>query len=106
MTVKYEVNTWMTVKYEVKTFGKDRIVQVKCVKETEKTLWVETENWRGRKNVSMRRKDPDFYDTWEEAHAELLKRAEANLNHARLALQRAQGEYGNVKGMANPDVQP
>lgn len=44
----------------------------------------------------------NYFQTWDEAHAQLLKTAEARVQNARDELQRANDKLGNVKGMRKP----
>lgn len=43
-----------------------------------------------------------FHATWEDAHKALTEYAEVELKNARRALEKAQGHYGNVRGMKSP----
>ena len=48
-----------------------------------------------------------FFHTWEDAHACLMTEANRQLDRARRALARAQGDHDRVKGMKKPeDAQP
>lgn len=59
---------------------------------------------RGRERRDAKTSDCDqYHDSWDAAHAFLLARADRRLNAARRALQLAQSEYGNVKGMKKPE---
>lgn len=46
----------------------------------------------------------NYFDTWEDAKAFLLDEAQKSIDAARRELQRAQAEYGNIKGMKNPEA--
>jgi hypothetical protein len=88
-----------------------QIEPVECTRDTGKSVWVLERPFsmfkaeKQRPPVERRRaKVPDFHDTWEEAHAYLLGRAEVALVAARRSLQIAQDAYGNVKGMKRPNV--
>jgi hypothetical protein len=73
------------------TFSEIRPVTVE--KFTDNTVWI-----AGRRHA--RKTDGvAYYPNWEDAHAFLVRKAEAELQYARVALQRAQGKHGNVVGM-------
>ena len=100
----------MLVKWKTDYSGKT-IERVECTRETESTVWVleDQTGWfdqqagKPPKMVERRRqKDGTYHDTWELAHAYLLALATQNLEAARLNLARAQGHYGNLKGMKPP----
>lgn len=48
---------------------------------------------------ARRAKAGTYFPTWTEAHQHLLRLTQRELDAARLALARAQGRHGNVKGM-------
>jgi hypothetical protein len=91
----------MIVKYEIKLYGSDRIVTINCVKETEKTLWIETE-WNKRKSIHQRRKCSDLHDTWQSAYAELIRRAHAEIGGAQNRLRRAESDLAEIKALTEP----
>jgi hypothetical protein len=41
----------------------------------------------------------NWHDTWEDAHAFLIERAEAEVQTLRNQLEQAKGRLGNIKGM-------
>ena len=43
-----------TIKWEIKRWGKDRIEPVKAVKESDKTLWIESVDYRGTPFINQR----------------------------------------------------
>jgi hypothetical protein len=88
----------MTIKYEIKRYGKDRIVPINCVRETEKTLWIEFER-NGQRSVVQRRKCSDFHDTWQSAHDWLITMAHAKIDSARRSLQRDEAELVEIKSL-------
>lgn len=65
-------------------------------KFTDSSVWI-----GGRRNVRLTN-HMSYFPTWDEAHTHLLQRTKADLDSARQRLQRAQGLYGNVKGMQRP----
>ena len=73
-----------------------RIEPINVDRESDACVWI---NGRRKNKVST---DEIIFDSWDEAKAWLLQRAEKKLNSARRQLERAQGEYGNVKGMKPP----
>jgi hypothetical protein len=102
---KTNIGTWSS---------SDKIERVECTRETAKCVWplVDMRSWaektEGTKPPCMqegprRDKGSDYHDTWEAAHATLLADAERRLDSARMALTRAQGHHGNVKGMKKPE---
>ena len=91
-----------TIKWEIKKWGPDRILPVKVVKETDKTLWIERIDYRGKPSIDQRRKTNDFYDTWETAHNELLRRVKENVERQVRELNRARSELGEIVKMKPP----
>ena len=85
----YRTNKWYT-----------NIVEVEVTRFNDKSIWkiVNGKERREGRNSEIY----NYHTTWKEAHDFLLKCAEEKLNNARLALQKAQGEYGNIKGMKEP----
>ena len=90
-------------KYEIRNYGKDRIVPIKCVKETEKTLWIEFE-WLGQKSVCQRRKCSDIHDTWADACVELIRRTQLKISTAEIDLKRAQAELAEISALQDPTM--
>lgn len=74
----------------------DGITPVECERESEQCVWINS------RRIAKRSDYDNYFDTWEEAHAFLLGRAEGALQSARRMLGRAQGTHGNVKGMRKP----
>lgn len=75
-----------------------RIERLEVVKESSKMATV-----IDRYGEPMtRRKGIYVFDTWAEAHAELTRRAEVQLNQARRILDRTQGFADNVREMKPP----
>lgn len=90
----------MTTKFEVEGYGwsHGRISPIQITRETDTSVWV------GSRRHAKRTEYRCFFDTWEEAHAFLMQRAEIRLTHARRSLQNAQDILGNVKGMKKPEA--
>ncbi len=85
------------IKYKIEDFW-TRIEKVEIIKETAKML-LRSDGGREYKSCSYYR----YFDTWDEAHKELLERCEGKVNSLRLQLNQVKGELGNVKGMKKPD---
>ena len=58
-------------------------------------------SWNSRPTESRVSRD-GFFDTWDEAKAFLLERAEKKVNSARRTLELARADLGNVKGIKPP----
>ncbi len=86
----------------------DRIAKVECSKVTEKSVWLLTNLCSMQHNLAKPIREArtaphhSYHETWEDAHAYLMARAEKKLENARFQLQAAQGHYGNIKGMKKP----
>jgi hypothetical protein len=96
MSTKYVVHLWAS-----------KIHAYECDKETAAFVWLK--GFRSADGSVKKGKMSDVFDTWEEAHAELTRRADAHLNAARRQLEQAQGFADNVRGMKPPqgeEVQP
>jgi hypothetical protein len=89
------------VKYEIKSYGPDRIVPINCVRETEKTLWIEYE-YRGHKQVSQRRKSCEFHDTWQSAYDHLIATAQLRITSARRSLHHAEAALAELETLSAP----
>lgn len=64
--------------------------------------WNDTSVWIGGRRRTRVSAWQALFPTWQEAHAHLLAEAELKLIAARRALELAQGEHGNIKGMKEP----
>jgi hypothetical protein len=91
-----------TIKWEINKWGPDRILPVKVVKETDKTLWIERIDYRGKPSINQRRKTNDFHDTWEAAHNELFKRTSENVERQKRELNKARSNHGEILKMKPP----
>ena len=91
----------MIVKYEIQRYGPDRIVPINCVRETEKTLWIEYE-YRGRKQVAQRRKSCEFHDTWQSAYDHLIATAQLRITSARRSLHQAEAALAELEALSEP----
>jgi hypothetical protein len=93
--------------FRTSDWGAERIKRVKVIKATAKTVVFE-DDWMGKTIQQTERRETvnhGIFDTWQEAHAWLLARAENSLNDARRRLEQAQGLYGNIKGMKKPEYE-
>jgi hypothetical protein len=94
-----------------------KIEQVECSKVTDKSVFIVAEpNWKGemyrlrtpqRENIASGYRS--YHETWADAHAAILAKAEQDIFSARLNLRRAQNEHGRIQAMKPPadaEVQP
>jgi electron transfer flavoprotein alpha subunit len=91
-------------KFKTERYYPARIAEMEVLRETAQCVYVAETRFRRPERREM--KETDFHrihDSWEEAHAHLLERAERALINARQALQQAQDVLGNVKGMRKPE---
>ena len=87
-----------------------KIQRVECSKVTEKSVFLVAEsNWKGEmyrfskpQRESIICGHRSYHKTWADAHAALLTKAAHSVHNARLQLERAQGDYGRIKGMKPP----
>jgi hypothetical protein len=91
------------IKYKTDRYAPTKIEVVEVLRETEKTVYrasvcIGRPEYREAKKTEYHQ----YHDTWEAAHAHLLKRATTVLENARAGLALAQGTLGNVKGMKPP----
>lgn len=87
------------VKYRAQTcwHSSMRIDRMEFVRETDKFL-VDS---RGSRHAKVSNYGT-FFDTWADAHAELVRVADANQNEKRRNLELAQSYVDNVRGMKEP----
>jgi hypothetical protein len=79
------------------------IKPVQCTKVTAGFVWpVERNGCRESRESAWN----SYHETWADAHAALLAKAERELAGARLRLEHAQGELGRIKGMKPPVEEP
>ena len=81
----------------------DEIKPVQCTKVTAGFVWPVELNGRRESRESDWN---SYHETWADAHAALLAKAERELTAARLRLEHAQGELGRIKGMKPPAEMP
>jgi hypothetical protein len=79
------------------------IDQVSCVKVTELYVWP-VDPHSGREPFMERRYSSwaSYHETWADAHAAMLAKAELELDAARSRLERAQNEHGRIQAMKPP----
>ena len=94
----------MLTKYKIKgRYPEAKIEEVEVLRETAQCIFVPAN--KANSNPSGERKElkmtdwAEHYDTWEDAHAALMAKAERQVTNARRALEIANGFAGNVKGM-------
>jgi hypothetical protein len=91
------------------TKWRNDIERVECARETDSSVWLLTDLlYRdGRRLKTPQRQaracaNHKYHDSWEQARDHLLVVAERRLVAARRELEKAQGAYGNIKGMKPP----
>jgi hypothetical protein len=96
------------VKFKFRTgYWGDEIVKVECINETAKMLTTREKGF-GANGKVFDRKHPKisdrtcYFDTWAEAKALLMSRAESKVLAARRSLELANANLGNIKGMKPP----
>ena len=72
---------------------------VQCTKVTAGFVWPVERNGRRESRASDL---VSYHETWADAHAAMLHKAELELDAARRQLERAKGDYGRIKGMKPP----
>lgn len=77
------------------------IEKVKCIEETQRFVCFKRIR-RGNERVERIAKGSRIFDSWEDAHAQLIQEAKHKVIAARLVLQQAQGHLGNIKGLKPP----
>ncbi len=96
--------TW----YKAETSYTSKITPVKVSKETAAQITIISE-WIGKPTVRRVAKVgvyECYFSTWEEAWSHLMQEAAHKVQMARQGLERANSQYGNVKGMRNPTLPP
>ena len=79
-----------------------KILRCELVSETLAFATLNIPDWRRKARQDRIKKTGQVFNTWEEAHNELMARAHRQLNQARLQLQRAQSLHGSIVGMRPP----
>lgn len=78
------------------------IKRVECARETDVSVFVAVGNGAIERREAKESRGQKYCNSWDEAHAYLLRLAEARVQSARFALDRANGALGNIKGMKKP----
>lgn len=81
----------------------NKIEPVEVVKLTACFVTYKCRGWN-EKVYERRESRNDFFDTWDQALSHLLDRATDKVQAARRALEIANSNLGNVKGMKNPAI--
>jgi hypothetical protein len=92
----------MSIKYVVNKWGKTKITAVVCIKETPKQVWIESTDYKGRKDVWRKSKENTIFDTWKEAHNFLLIQANTALQNAKITLEHRENDLALVQAMTEP----
>ena len=87
------------IKYQ--TLWKTEIHAIEVESETKHMVYL-----KNNRRMAKFGDNSGVYDTWQEAHARLLKDANDALDAARSRLQVAQDRLGNIKGMKPPKDVP
>jgi len=89
------------MKYKYKRGGyRGAIERVEITRESEKCVWEKTP--RGECRHNKRSRSEIYYDTWEDAHADLLKHTISVFEHAKQRVTIAQETLDEVRAMENP----
>lgn len=93
-----------------KTGGyRETIERVECVRETEKSVYTLHVNYYGIEATEPTRNDKfsghtQYHDSWADAHAYLLKEAEAKVAACRRSLESANDKLDIIKRMKPPEA--
>jgi hypothetical protein len=85
------------------------IERVECTKVTAYYVWPVAANRFGALKEARQSDWNSYHETWADAHQVLLAKADLKLAYCRRELEKAQGDYGRIKGMKPPadaEVQP
>ena len=89
-------------KFKTSKYGTE-IEPVEVVRETDAFVIFPPYRPGGKERRTAKCTDYErYHDTWEDARAFLLSRAEQDVQSARRRLEVANGTLGNVKGMKKP----
>jgi hypothetical protein len=87
-------------------YGADRIERVEVLRETSACVYLPRNATRGNPKGEQREAKlsefAQYHDTWNAAHAYLIRKAEGDVDMARGRLEVARGKLGNIKGMKPP----
>lgn len=92
-------------------YSADKIEEVEVLRETEQSVFlrVNSSSLAGRKGTNERRDAKrstyvQYHDTWADAHAFLVGKAQRDVESLRSRLEQAKGRLGQIKGMKPPKV--
>lgn len=81
----------------------EKIEPVEVVKETAHFVTLAPSGFYSRERREAKSSEwYSYFPTWKEAHAHLMERTERKVIEARRALELANAEHGNVRGMKEP----
>lgn len=89
------------IKYKASNYGYPRITTVEADAETEKTITLLRPSGKAGR-VNKQGMHESYFDSWQEAKQWLVQQHEQVVAIARLRLQRANDDLGNVKGLKEP----
>jgi hypothetical protein len=75
------------------------IKPIPCIKATAGFVWPAERNGR---RESRSGSWASYHETWADAHAAMLHKADLELDAARSRLERAQGDHGRIQAMKPP----
>lgn len=90
-------------KYKTLSYSR-KIEPVEVTRETEQSVFLVHCSGDSERREAKISDYAQYHDSWADAHAYLLKRAEGKVLGCRAALESANGELGNIKDMKQPDT--
>ncbi len=81
---------------------KEAIERVEITRESEKCVWEKTQH--GEYLHKKHSRSETYYDSWDEAHEDLLKHVESILEREKDSVIAAQEILNEVKAMQNPEL--
>lgn len=95
------------IKYRTGGWGHDKITPVKVLRETDKTIWVEVIDFRGKSITEQRRKDGkysySYHLTWQDAHKHLVVQQQQVISSIKAMLMSERDILCHLKAMQEPD---
>lgn len=91
----------MLVKFRT-DYNANRIDVVEVLRETNASVFFLGSHGRTECREAKMSDWKQYHDTWADAHAYLMAKAQSCVDRARRALELANGHLGNVKGMKPP----
>lgn len=86
-------------KYKTEQYGIDKIIAIEVDRESEHSVWI------GKRRHNKKSDYTNFFDTWKEAHALLLERANHKVEHAQRNLASAVKDAHDVMGMTESEIE-